>query len=75
MPVVAYKPNVKSGQVDAEITTMTIDEYTVSLKTAKAFLTRKIEAQEQLIERVEAQRRVHLLGSDEVNEQEADAGK
>lgn len=54
---------------------MTIDEYTVSLKTAKAFLTRKIEAQEQLIERVEAQRRVHLLGSDEVNEQEADAGK
>lgn len=74
MAVTVYKPSVKSGRVDAE-TTMTIDEHTVSLKTAKALLTRKIEALEQLLERVEAQRRVHLLGSDEAVEQGADAGK
>lgn len=63
---IVYKPSAKSG-LGGEVTRMPdSNEEVIRLKTAKVFLTRKVEQLErELIERLEAQRDLRLLGIEE----------
>lgn len=58
----AYRHSVRCDPVDPILEAI-VDELTITLKTAKVLLTRRVEALErELVERLEAQRKVRLLG-------------
>lgn len=58
----AYRLSVRCDP-DDPILGAIVDELTITLKTAKVLLTRRVEALErELVERLEAQRKVRLLG-------------